>query len=272
MHYISQLPEGASLTPEDTVSFQIEGHDFEFKIGPNFMIPVGRWSADTFFQKMILAFNYGRSKLDLCSELYRYRAGSGNWPTYRNSDYEALTRLVNGIYAICGVTPVHGRVSWDQIVSKCFIETLLKVKTQAGSFSADALISAGTEGFKCLTLPDLNNILQVLVAHKVLVQTEDQFTVDRTKMPMLLHLIALKTGEKVSIVPLTLSESTVLKYIMDSPTSVPAENLKELFGAEGVKIARRLHQREVLKKWERGYYTNSANRVLIDQILNGACV
>jgi len=74
----------------DTIVFTINDSQYEFRVSDDHLTR-GDGSNREIFRVLEL------DAVDFCSKHYGYKAGSGGWPTSKQGDYKAITRVIVAI-------------------------------------------------------------------------------------------------------------------------------------------------------------------------------
>ena len=62
-------------------------------------------------------------KFKFCSDCYGYAPGKGDWPESKNSDYAALTRIVEALFPYCDEVTVNDEVVYSKSEKTIFKES-----------------------------------------------------------------------------------------------------------------------------------------------------
>lgn len=95
-----------NLQHNDKIVFHVPGHNrLEYKV---FSDHINNRTTDSCNRRVFIELGIGDDEnycvdspiFRICSKLYGYSAGGGDWPTFHDNDYDAATRIVNHIFTL----------------------------------------------------------------------------------------------------------------------------------------------------------------------------
>lgn len=221
-------------------------------------------------------------RIQVAAECYGYTPSQGSWPSFRPEDFEAATRLVNRLLDLCegvtGINDLRAKVPFEKFLNMGLAKTLTAVYTAGHRVTpreiAEILARENVQGF---SLEDVSEILYKLSELGILTFHQDAtgqevYFVDPEKKGHMEYIHATKNGLSVVLMPKDHAlVPHLLKFLREAPGSVTYETLMEAFGEDGLlSILQGLVDRNLIRSWEKGYYTHPENKDEVTRIISEA--
>ena len=85
-------------TYRDIVSFYLRGTTYTYKVNDCFLHSMDSDNNRQLFTDLGMT---SQELQEFCTKCYGYEAGSGDWPTCRDNDYDALNRCIDKLFELC---------------------------------------------------------------------------------------------------------------------------------------------------------------------------
>jgi len=262
---------------DDIVNFTVGDIQISYRVDGNFLNERGHDENDRIFTLLNL------DKVQVALECYGYQPGSGSWPSFRENDYEACTRLINYLYGYCvgdGTAPsfdFRAKVPVQNLVKDGLKVVLNLVNaTEHRITVAEILSHLKAKHIQSLVDKDISEILDGMTEMGLLTFMQDAtgntYFIDPEKKPYLEFVVASKLGAPIRFVAQEPALAVkILRHLKNSSGSVTFDALRAEFASETVSTLKtmmdNLCERSLVRNWERGYYTHPSAQDQIRELL-----